>query len=206
LPRTPLEEAYPRIDFLSNSRNWWARLKGTPPECVHLRDGHHWIATLLPDTLFLRGKRLDRRIPARPEVMLCLDCLAEAAQREIGAYPGRVVAFEPDAQSFSQFFFLAPEDFEMAGVTPELAEAVRAKLESDGRVCEDCRAPASWIWFSRRDVPSLDDVEKIRESAGRAYCAAHGVRRLWQTFGEMKEASVYYMNLPYGESGAFLWI
>jgi len=206
LPRIPLEEAYPGLQFLPNSRNWWARLKGTAPECVHLRDGHHWIATLLPDTLFLRGKRADQRDPARPEVMLCLDCLEEAAQEEIGGYSGRVVAFEPDAESFSQYFFLAPEDFETAGVTQEVAEAIRKRLEPDGRTCEDCRAPASWAWFSRQDVPSLDEVERICESPGTAYCARHGAQRLWKTFGEMKEASVYYMNLPYGESGAFLWI
>lgn len=206
MSRIPLEEAFPHIEFLSNSRNWWARLKGTPPECVHLRDDHPWIATLLPDTLFLRGKKADRREAPRPEVMLCLDCLARTAQEEIASYPGRVAAFEPDEESFSQYFFLDPGDFDAAGLASEVAEAIRKRLAYDGRSCGECSAPARWIWFSRREVPSLDDVERIRDSAGEALCANHGARRLFEAFGEMKEASVYYMNLPYGESGAYIWI
>lgn len=206
MPSIPLEEAYPGLQFLPDSRNWWAWLKGTPPECIHLRRNQAWIATLLPDTLYLRGKRANRREPARPEIMLCLDCLAKAAQEEMASYAGRVAAFEPDPSSFSQYFFLTPDDFGPAGVAPDVAEAIHKRLEPDGRVCDDCRAPAQWIWFSRQDVPSLDDVERIRDSEGAAYCAGHGARRMWKTFGEMEEASVYYMNLPYGESGAFIWI
>jgi hypothetical protein len=206
LPRISLEQAYPEIEFLPNSRNWWSRLKGTPPECIHLRHDHPWIATLLPDTLFLRGKRKLRREPPRPEVMLCLDCLAEVAQQELASFAGRAVLFEPDAGSFSQYFFLADEDFEAAGLIPDVAEAIRGRLVLDGRPCSECCAAAEWIWLSYQEVPSLDDVDRIRDSAGEPFCARHGARRLWKAFGEMKEASVYYMNLPYGESGAYIWI
>jgi hypothetical protein len=206
LPRLPLAEAYPDVEFLPNSRNWWAKLKGTPPECIHLRHDCPWIATLLPDTLFLRGKKANRREPQRPEVMLCLDCLTRTAGDEIASFPGRVVAFDPDPENFSQYFFLAPGDFEPAGLTPDVGEAIRWRLAQDGRVCSDCPAPARWIWFSRADVPSLDEIDRIREAPGEPLCASHGARRLWRAFGEMKEASVYYMNLPYGESGAYVWI
>ena len=206
MARIPLEEAYPGIEFLPTSRSWWARLKGTPPECIHLRDDNPWIATLVPDTLYLRGKRAGRRDPARPEVMLCLDCLSEAAHQEMAAYAGRVVAFEPDPELFSQYFFLSPADFDAAGLSPEVASAIRGRLAGDARACRECAEPAKWLWFSREDVPGLDEVERIRTAPGEALCALHGAHRLWKAFGEIKDASVYYMNLPYGESGAYVWI
>lgn len=206
MARIPLEEAYPGITFLPNSRNWWAKLKGTAPECIHLRYGHSWIATLIPDTLFLRGKKSERRTPPRPEVMLCLDCLAEAVLEEVASFPGRVAAFEPNPESFSQYFFVDPADFEAAGMVPEVAEAIRKRLDPDGRPCSRCAASAKWIWFSRHEVPTLDDVECIRSTPGEPFCATHGAERMWNAFGEMDEASVYYMNLPYGESGAYVWI
>lgn len=206
MPRVSLEEAYPGIEFLPNSHNWWAKLKGTPPECIHLRDDHPWIATLLPDTLYLRGKKADRREPQRPEVMLCLDCLRRSTENEIASFAGRVVAFEPDPDNFSQYFFLTPEDFAAAGLTPEVGDAIRERLAQDGRACSECSSPALWVWFSREDVASLDEVNRIRQGTGQPFCATHGAKRLWRAFGEMKEASVYYMNLPYGESGAYVWI
>jgi hypothetical protein len=206
LPRVPLEEAYPGIEFLPNSRNWWAKLKGTPPECIHLRHDCPWIATLLPDTLYLRGKKAGRREAQRPEVMLCLDCLTRTADSEIASFPGHVIAFEPDPQNFSQYFFLAPDDFEAAGLSPDVDEAIRGRLAQAGRICSECSAPARWVWFSRAEVSSLDEIDRIRAAPGEALCATHGARRLWRAFGEMKEASVYYMNLPYGESGTYVWI
>src|ERR1700720_3826347 len=65
LARISHDEAYPGIEILPRSRNWWAWLKGTPPECVHLGEECDWIATLLPDTLYLRGKRSTKREPPR---------------------------------------------------------------------------------------------------------------------------------------------
>lgn len=206
MSRVPLEEAYPGVEFLPNSHNWWAKLKGTPPECIHLRHDHPWITTLVPDAVYLRGKRGNRRDPARPEVMLCLDCLAKAGEDQIVSFAGRVAAFEPDPENFSQYFFLAPEDFDAAGLSPDVGEAIRERLGRGGTKCSECPATANWTWFSRAEVPSLDEVDRIRDAAGEALCALHGAQRLWRTFGEMKEASVYYMNLPYGESGAYVWI
>ena len=84
-------------------------------ECVHLDHDTTWIATVLPDTAYLRGKRAIRRDPARPEVSLCRDCLAETFTAEIAAYPGRVVAFEPDPEILTQYFFLAAPDFDRSG-------------------------------------------------------------------------------------------
>ena len=68
-----------------------------------------------PDTLYLRGKRAVRRDPVRPEVSLCRDCLAETFTSEITAYPGRVVAFEPDPEIFTQYFFVARAGFRGRG-------------------------------------------------------------------------------------------
>ena len=63
MARISYEAAYPRIDFLPRSRNWWAWLKGSPAECIHLDNHAEFVATVLPDTLYLRGKRAPRRDP-----------------------------------------------------------------------------------------------------------------------------------------------
>ena len=55
-PRASYEEAYPGIRLLPSSRNWWAKLKGVPAECVHLYDEQSFMASLVPDTLYVRGK------------------------------------------------------------------------------------------------------------------------------------------------------
>jgi len=34
----------------------------------------------------------------------------------------------------------------------------------------------------------------------------HGARKLLGAFERMAEANVFYMNLPYGEAGAYIWI
>lgn len=206
MQRVTYEEAYPQIEWLPRSRNWWAWLKGTPAECVHLGNGAPWMATLLPDTLYLRGKRALRREPVRPEVSLCRDCLDEVAHQELAEYGGRVVAFEPDAEAFTQFFFVAKPDFEDAGLAPETAGAIEERLARDGGTCAKCLREANWLWLSREDVPSLDDVASIRGAAGEALCATHGAERLFATFERMAEANVFYMNLPYGEAGAYVWI
>ena len=39
------------------------------------------MATLIPDTLYLRGKASHRRRPARPEVSLCLSCLQQQLEK-----------------------------------------------------------------------------------------------------------------------------
>ena len=206
MQRITYEEAYPQVEWLPRSRNWWAWLKGTPPECVHLGDNANWMATLLPDTLYLRGKRALRRETVRPEVSLCRDCLEGVAFTELAAYPGRVVAFEPDAESFSQYFFVEREDFGAAGLTPDTAEAIASRLREPGGACAECGMAATWKWLSREDVPNLDDVKRIRESEGESLCARHGAAKLFAAFGAITEANLFYMNLPYGDAGAYVWI
>jgi hypothetical protein len=206
LARISYEAAYPAIELSRRSRNWWAWLKGTPAECIHLDGDQRWMATLLPDTLYLRGKRAIRRDPLRPEVSLCRDCLMNVAAGELQSYPGRVVAFEPDAETFTQYFFVAAPDFEAAGLRPEVAVALAKRLAQNAPACTECARAANWLWFSREAVGSLDEVDKIAEGAGDWYCPAHGSRRLCATFENIADANVFYMNLPYGEAGAYVWI
>ena len=206
LSRISYDEAYPGIEILPRSRNWWAWLKGTPPECIHLGEECDWIATLLPDTLYLRGKRAQRRDAVRPEITLCRDCLASAVATELESFPGRVVAFEPDAEIFTQYFFVAHPDFEAAGLRPEVAQAIAQRLNQSDRVCAECGQAANWLWFSREQVASLDEVEKIAESPGEWFCAKHGAPNLLAAFERIADANIFYMNLPYGEAGAYVWI
>jgi len=206
LARVPYETAYPRVEILPSSRNWWAKLKGTPAECIHIRDESVWIAALLPDTLYLRGKRAQRRQPVRPEISLCRDCLLDTILGELERFSGRVVAFEPNPEIFTQYFFVATPDFEATGVAPETASAIEQRLAQAGETCAECSRPATWLWMSREQVANLDETDKIRESPGEWFCATHGARRLADAFERIAEANVFYMNLPYGEAGAYLWI
>jgi hypothetical protein len=206
LARVPYESAYPRIEILASSRNWWARLKGTPAECIHVRIESGWIATLLPDTLYLRGRRAQRREPVRPEISLCRDCLFDTVVGELEEFDGRVVAFEPDPEIFTQYFFVATPDFEAAGVAPETASAIEKRLAQTGETCAECSRPATWLWMSREQLASLDETDKIREVHGEWFCARHGAGKLAAAFEKIAEANVFYMNLPYGEAGAYVWI
>jgi len=206
LTRIAYEAAYPEIEIAARSRNWWAKLKGTPAECIHLDSEHSWMATLLPDTLYLRGKSVKRREPARPEVSLCRECLLGVAAGELQRYRGRVVAFEPDAGTFSQYFFVATTDFGAAGLKPEVVAAIEKRLAEDGRRCAECARTATWLWFSREQVTSLDDVERISEAPGEWFCPEHGAGMLCVAFKRIAEANVFYMNLPYDEAGAYVWI
>lgn len=200
------EEAYPGIEFLPRSRNWWAWLKGSSPECIHLDHQADFVVTILPDTLYLRGKRAVRRDPVRPEVTLCRNCLAETFTSEIAEYTGRVVAFEPNPEIFTQYFFVAEADFEAAGLSPDVSAAVGKRLAQDLGQCAHCSRAAKWLWLSREQVTSLDHIEQIGEATGEMLCAEHGARKLWTTFAEIPEANLFYMNLPYSEAGAYLWI
>jgi hypothetical protein len=206
LARVPYETAYPRVEILPGSRNWWARLKGTPAECIHVRSDCAWMATLLPDTLYLRGKRAQRREPARPEVSLCRECLLDTIGEELEAFDGRVVAFEPDAEIFTQYFFVGTPDFEAVGLAPETAAAIEKRLAQTGETCAECSRMATWLWMSREQVASLDETDKIRDAPGEWFCAAHGARKLAAAFENIAEANIFYMNLPYGEAGAYVWI
>ncbi|MGH9733733.1 MAG: hypothetical protein ACRD8A_03975 [Candidatus Acidiferrales bacterium] len=198
-------EAYPGIEFLPRS-NWLAWLRDKPPQCVHLQPGASWTAKLLPDTLYLRGKRSPTRESIRPEVSLCRDCLAETLQRELSAYAGTAVAFEPDAEALSQYFFLGIHDFERAGLRPGVARAIETRVQQTGQRCETCARPAKWGWFSRHEIPGLDEVERIRGAQGAWFCAEHGADRICRAFAAIPEANLLYVNLPYGEAGAYVWI
>jgi len=206
LARIALEDAYPGIAFRPRTRNWWARLTRVPPECVHLETEHAWMATLIPDTLYLRGKAQARAESARPEVSLCRQCLAGVLEAELAAYPGRVVAFEPDAGNVSQYFFLALPDFRAAGLQPDVAAAIERRLAQPAGQCSDCAAPARWLWLSRQEVASLDDIGSIAVAPGRRLCRAHGAAALCGALGAMPEANLFYVNVPYGEAGAYVWI
>lgn len=206
LARISYIEAYPALQILPRSRNWWARLKGAAPECVHLDEDISWIAAVLPDTLYLRGKRANRRDAVRPEVSVCFECLSETFAAELESFPGRVVAFEPDPAVFTQYFFVATTDFEAAGLTPETSAAINTRLERSGEACCECSRGATWLWFSQEQIQSLDEVELISSAPGEVFCGKHGARKLLSAFEKLAEANIFYMNLPYGDAGTYVWI
>ena len=206
MARIELEQAYRGISFRPKSRNWWARMMRWPAECIHLESGHTWMATFIPDTLYLRGKAAPRRNPVRPEVSLCLDCLGALLEPELAAYRGRIIAFEPDGESFTQYFFVAREDFAAAGLRSEVAATIEKRLAHFSGECGECGAPATWQWISRREVSSLDQTERIEESPGAMYCAKHGAAKLREALRKIQEANLFYVNAPYGDSGAYVWI
>lgn len=201
-----VEQAYPEIRFWRRSRNWWARLMRMPAECEHLEHHGTWMATFIPDTLYLRGKASVRRRPSRPEVSLCLGCLKQEMKKELVRFPGRVVAFEPDTTEFSQYFFVGNDEFAAAGLQPEVAAAISRRLEQPMDQCERCNRAATWLWFSREEVPTLDDVPRIAMARAQGFCSAHGAETLLASFGSTPDANLFYVNIPYGESGAYVWI
>lgn len=204
--RAEYEDAYPGLRYLRSSRNWWARLKGVPAECEHLDRETEWIASLVPDTLYLRGKTAIRRQPVRPEVTMCRDCFLDIFQRELANFDGQVMAFEPDPSLFTQYFFVSPDDFGAAGLLPDLQATLKTRLQQAMGGCELCSSPATWQWFSRDAVPDLGDSGSVSTATGIRLCRPHGARRLVDCFERMPEANIYYVNLPYGDSGVYLWI
>jgi hypothetical protein len=200
-----LEQAYPGISFRWRSRNWWARLTRIPPECIHLEHDFSWMATYSPDTLYLQGKATKQRQPARPEVSLCRNCLVGELQSELAKYPGRVIAFEPDADELSQYFFVGNQDFAAAGLRPEVDEAIAARLRQRLEACDECGAAGRWLWIPREQVHSLDDIGSIATARGAHLCATHGARHLCNAFATIHEANLMYVNIPYGDAGAYVW-
>lgn len=206
MARLSLEEAYPGLSFRPKSRNWWARLTRVPAECIHLETNPDWAATYIPDTLYLRGKPRTVKDPWRPEVSLCRECLLGILEADLARYSGHVVAFEPDGAGFTQFFFVAEPDFEAAGLKPEVSAAIAKHLSEKPMLCEVCSNTATWRWFSREDVPSLDDTERIDSRPGRALCALHGAGAICRSLGALEDVNLFYLNAPYGHSGAYVWI
>jgi hypothetical protein len=225
MARLSPEQAYPGIEFRKRTRTWFARLMHIPPECVHLEKQQDWMAMFAPDTLYLRGKAAKRPIrPSaspnpgekpgekngrlRPDVSLCRSCLIDLFEPELSEFRGPVVAFEPDASKVSQYFFLAVPDFEPAGLEGHVADAIRRRVTAPGGSgeCSVCARRATWLWFSRREVESLDSSEKIMESPGELFCAKHGASQLCRTLAAVPDANLFYLNTPYGDSGAYVWI
>ncbi len=163
------------------------------------------MAALQPDVLYLRGKASKRRDPARPEASLCRDCLLHILVNEIATHEGKVVAFEPDPLSFSQYFYVGAEDNDAAGVTPELAAVIEQRLKKLPARCARCTASAAWLWFTRDEIVSLEETEKIQAAAGEALCPNHAAQQMRAMFERIPEANIFYINLPYGDAGAFLW-
>lgn len=201
-----LEEAYPSLSFRPKSRNLWARLTRVPAECVHLETYPYWAATYIPDTLFLCGKSRVIKEPPRPEVSLCRECLLSVFEEDLSRYQGRVVAFEPDGTQFTQFFFVAEPDFSSAGLKPEVSAAISARLGASGAKCEMCSSLATWLWFSRDDVPSLEDTDRMESAGGSNRCPRHGASTLCRSLGACEDVNLFYVNAPYGTAGAYLWI
>jgi hypothetical protein len=117
-----------------------------------------------------------------------------------------VVAFEPDGENFTQYFFLGREDFAAAGLRSEVAAAIESRLAKLSGECSDCGKPASWLWISRLEVSNLDQTERIEASPGALFCAKHGAAKLCGALGQVAEANLFYVNAPYGDSGAYVWI
>lgn len=164
------------------------------------------MASLVPDIVYLCGKAHRRREPHRPEVSLCRECFVTVMKPELEAFTGHVVAFEPDGQAFSQYFFLAREDFAAAGLKEEVSAAIEQRLAEVPSQCEICPRPASWLWFPRSEVASLDEVALIASAPGRKLCAAHGAAALCEGLTRLPEANLFYVNVPYGDAGAYVWI
>lgn len=201
-----LETAYPGLAFRRRTRNWWARLTRVPPECAHLETEHAWMATYAPDTLYLRGRATSRREPPRPEISVCRECLLGLMEPELAKWRGRVLAFEPGSQNFTQYFFVGRQEFDDAGLRPEVASAIEARLAENWGDCAECGRRAAWLWIAQREVGNLDEHQLIREAPGMKLCARHGAAKLAGAFRGIEEANLFYVNAPYGEAGAFLWI
>ncbi len=164
------------------------------------------MASLVPDTLYLRGKAARRREPVRPEVSLCRECFLEVFRREFQEFTGRGIGIEPDGESFSQYFFVSSPDFKAAGILPEVREALEKRLAAEPGVCATCSYPATWDWLSREEVADLGDAGAIVNARGTKLCAVHAARKISDAFEGIHEANLYYVNLPYGETGAYVWI
>ena len=122
-------------------------------------------------------------MPLRPEITLCRECLRERGAADLESFAGRVVAFEPDPELFTQYFFVAQPDFEAVGLRPEVAQAIAQRLSASRAACaRSADSPAKWLWFSREQVASLDEVEQLarRRENGTARSTARGIcwRRL----------------------------
>jgi hypothetical protein len=205
-----LAAAYPGLKFRRHSLGWLARFMRAPAECIHLETQHDWMASFAPDMIYLRGKaRTTNGAQARPEVSLCRECLLGLLEPELTAYRGRVVGFEPNAQEATQYFFVSADDFDAAGLRPEVASAIDERLRQVPKetcTADGCSRRAAWLWFSRREVASLDETSLIHRAPGRFLCARHGAAALSDALRAIAEMNLLYVNVPYGDAGAYIWV
>ena len=206
MPKVSPEQAYPGVAFQRRTRRWFARWSRALPECEHLATDNQWMALYSPDTLYLRGKSSALRTPPRPEVSICRACLLGLLEKELAAYTGRVVAFQPDGETFSQYFFVSREDFDAAGLEDDLVAAIGARLDALTGTCEECGNAARWLWLPHSEVHTLDETALVREAPGRVLCARHGAKALCRALEAVEEANLFYINAPYAEAGAYVWI
>lgn len=89
---------------------------------------------------------------------------------------------------------------------PEVTDAISARLVQNSGQCQVCGHAGTWLWLSHEQVASLDEIEQIRTATGEWFCANHGAQKLFSAFEKIGQANIFYMNLPYGESGAYVWI
>lgn len=203
-----LEAAYPGITFRPHTRGWLARFMRAPAECVHLETDQTWMAALLPDTAWLLSKPQPQRVPQRPEASLCRACLCGFVEPELAQYPGRVIFFEPDPQAVTQYFFVSAKHFEDAYLQPQLVRVLRSRLARGAHEScehEGCSKAAKWLWFSRQEVQSLDESARVEAASGKRLCPRHGTAQLSKCFQAIPQANLEYFNLPYGDSGAYVW-
>jgi hypothetical protein len=204
--RERVAAAFPGIEFRPRTLNLLAWLVRALPECRHLETDHSWAAIIHPDLLYLRGQPVCVREMPRPEVSLCRLCARRFLEQELAQYGGRAVAFEPDAQVVTQYFFVAREDFQAAGLLPELSDALERRLARLNGECELCSRPARWLWFSRHEVQSLDDAGSVSAARGQQFCAEHGAETLCAALQKIEQVNLLYVNIPYREAGAYVWI
>jgi len=206
--RAALEQAYPGITFRPHTHGLLARFARAPAECIHLETEHDWMAALLPDAAYLKGKPVPQRTPARPEVSLCRACLPLALAPELETYAGRAIVFEPDPETVTQYFFVASDHFERAYLQPDVADALKKRLAGlDGAKCvqDGCGRRATQLCFARREVASLDESALMAAAPGETLCAPHGARRMLDWLASIEKVNLEYVNAPYGEAGAYVW-
>jgi len=165
-----------------------------------------WMATFIPDVLYLCGKPSERRKPARPAVSLCVQCLTQELERELQQFSGRVIAFEPDESVFTQYFFVGKDEFSEAGLQDETAAAISGRFNQPLERCVECQAAGNWLWIPREEVSNLDETARIAFARGESFCARHGARKLCEALSNISEANLFYLNVPYGDAGAYVWI
>ena len=205
MARLTVDQAYPGISIRPRSRRLWARLMRWPAECIHLENGHHWMATFIPDTLYLRGKARPRREPARPEVSVCFDCLAGLLEPELAACPSRVVAFEPDGETFHAIFFPGQGGFRRCGPAFRSGRRDPDAPRRTGRRVQRLRQAGNLaVDFAAGSFQPRPDGANSKPRPGRFFAPSTEPRNCARPWDNCEEANLFYVNAPYGESGAYI--